>query len=447
MLLVELILVLILSMIKFHLLSCVILLGFSFQDNNYEIVKLKKKVQGIILLTLILLVLHKQKEFVMKNFNFGIPQNIEAGMGSLNKLPEMLGKLNSNHVFLVSDRGLESLGVVGKVAAIIEAGNIKCSKYLDVVSNPTVDVVNDATSKFKESGATSIVVLGGGSPMDVAKAVGVLAVHGGVITDYEGPDKVPGPIVPTIAIPTTAGTGSEVTASAVISDEVRNYKLSVLSFEMIPKQVILDPSLIMTAPAGVAAACGIDAFIHAMEAFLSLNATPFTDAFGEKAMYLIGKYLRRFVANRKDEEAACAMMVGSTFAGVAFAWARLGNIHALSHPVSAFYHVPHGVANAILMPAVIEFNALADKEGKYEKIYNFLSEDDAPVKDFKPQMLTALVREINEQIGIPSGLAQVGVKEEGIEAMAADAMKAGNILVNPRQTNVKDCIALYKASM
>lgn len=383
----------------------------------------------------------------MKDFNFIIPQDIQVGIGSLSKLPTMLQKLNSTHTFIISDRGLESIGVVKKVQDIIESSGLKCSSYLDVIPNPSVDCVNEATESYKKCGATSIIALGGGSPMDVAKAVGVLATYGGDIRDYEGPDKVPGDIVPTIAIPTTAGTGSEVTASAVITDEERNYKLSVLSFKTTPSQVILDPTLIMTAPAFVAAPTGIDAFIHAMEAYLSLNSNLFTDAFAEKAMSLIGGNIRRFVANRKDEEAAYAMMVGSTFAGFAFAWARLGNIHALSHPVSAYYHVAHGVANAILMPAIVEFNALADKDGKYEKIYNFLSGESKPVKDFKPYMLADLIRKLNAELGIPKGLAEVGVKEEGFEAMANDAIKSGNILVNPRQTTLKDCIDLYKASM
>lgn len=218
----------------------------------------------------------------MKEFRFKIPQNIEFGMGSLKKLPEILKEDNSEHVFLISDRGLESIGVVKKIQDIIEEGGITCTTYLDVIPNPTVDIVNEAAALYKECKASSIVALGGGSPMDVAKAVGVLVNYGGKITDYEGNFKVPGPIVPIIAIPTTAGTGSEVTASAVITDEARNYKLSVFSYELIPKYAVLDPELIMTAPASIAASCGIDALIHAVEAYISLNASPFSDAMAEK---------------------------------------------------------------------------------------------------------------------------------------------------------------------
>lgn len=366
-------------------------------------------------------------------------------MGSLQKLPRILMESHSEHVFLVSDRGLEKLGVVKKVQNIIEAGKIRCSTYLDVIPNPTVEVVNQAVALYRSCGATSIVALGGGSALDVAKAVGVLANFGGKITDYEGNHKVPGPIVPMIAIPTTAGTGSEVTASAVITDEERNYKLSVFSYEILPRYAILDPQLIMTAPAPVAAACGVDALIHAIEAYLSNLASPFSDTMAQKAMELIGKYLCRFVANRTDEEAACAMMAGSNFAGISFAWARLGNVHAMSHPVSAYFHVPHGVANAILLPTVMEYNALAD-HGRYEKIYSYLCPEEKR-EAFKPEMLVEELKSMNARLGIPSGLSQVGVTEDKIPAMAEDAMKSGNIPANPRQTTIEDIIKLYHRAL
>lgn len=382
----------------------------------------------------------------MKGFNFKIPQNIEFGVGSLQKLPAIIRELKAEKVLLVSDRGLESVGVVKKIQDIIENGGIACETYLDVVPNPTVDVVNEAAAKYKDCGASCLVAVGGGSAMDTAKAVGVLAKFGGKITDYEGNFKVPGPIVPMIAIPTTAGTGSEVTASAVITDESRNYKFSVFSYENLPKYALLDPELIMTAPASIAASCGVDALIHAMEAYVSRNASPFTDAMAEKAMELIGANLRRFVANRQDEDAASAMMLGSTFAGISFAWARLGNVHAMSHPVSAYFHVAHGVANAILLPYVAEYNALAD-HGRYEVIYNYIKEENGVTENFVPEMLVEEIKKLNHVLGIPEKLSEVGVTEDKIPAMAEDAMKSGNIPANPRQTNIKDIIALYHKAL
>lgn len=382
----------------------------------------------------------------MNDFNFKIPQNIVFGMGSLKKLPEILKESGALHVLLISDRGLEQIGVVKKILDIIEAGETGCTSYLDVVPNPTVAVVNEAAALYKSCGADCIVALGGGSPMDVAKAVGVLANYGGKITDYEGNHKVPGPIVPVIAIPTTAGTGSEATASAVITDEERSYKMSVFSYEILPKYAVLDPELIMTAPASIAASCGVDALIHAMEAYVSNHATPFSDAMAEKAMELIGGNLRRFVANRMDREAACAMMAGSNFAGISFAWARLGNVHAMSHPVSACFHVAHGVANSILLPTVLEYNALAD-QGRYEVMYRYIRREKGEVKDFCPQMLIDEIRRLNKELGIPGSLSEAGVTEDMIPRMAEDAMKSGNIPANPRQTSLKEMIELYKRAL
>ncbi len=382
----------------------------------------------------------------MNNFAFKVPQNIEFGVGSLNKLPEILKANESDHVFLISDRGLERLGVVKRVQDIIEAGGMACTAFLDVVPNPTINVVNEATELYKTCGSTSIVALGGGSPLDVAKAVGILATYGGEITDYEGLNKVPGPIVPTIAIPTTAGTGSEATASSVITDEARNYKFSVISYETLPKYALLDPELIMTAPAFIAASVGIDALIHAIEAYLSRQASPFTDAMAEKAMELIGANLRRFVANRQDVEAASAMMVGSNFAGMAFAFARLGNVHAMSHPVSAYFHVAHGVANAVLLPTVMEYNALADN-GRYEKISHYICESNKEAIDFTPQLLVDELKKLNTDLNIPASLSEVGVTADKIEEMATDAMKSANVLANPRQTSKEEMIELYKKAL
>lgn len=378
----------------------------------------------------------------MKDYTFKVPQDIVFGVGSLKRLPELLEKSGSKKMMVVSDRGLEKLGVVQKVLDIVETEGIETVSFLDILPNPTVDMVNAATKVYKESGATSIVALGGGSPMDVAKAVGVLARYGGSITEYEGAHLVPGPIEPIIAIPTTAGTGSEVTAFSVITDTSRNYKLTVFSYELL----LLDPEMIMSVPPMVAASCGIDALIHAWEAYTSLGASPFSDAMAEKAMELIGGNIRRFVANRKDEEAACAMMSGSMFAGIAFAWARLGDVHAMSHPVSAFFGVQHGVANSILLPVIVEYNALAD-HGRYEKIYNYISEDKEPVKDFKPEMLVAEIKKLNASLGIPKTLSEVGVTEDKIPQMAVDAMKSGNIAANPRQTTLKDVEMLYRKAL
>ena len=382
----------------------------------------------------------------MNPYTFKIPQTVEFGVGALAKLPSILDELGSEHVFLVSDRMLESIGVVGKVTSIVERAGIDCTCFLEVEPNPTVAIVETAAEAYAASGATSIIALGGGSPMDVAKAVGVLATFGGNITDYEGANKIPDRILPLIAIPTTAGTGSEATASAVITDVERNYKFYCRELQHPPRLRPARSGAHHDRSRRRRGACGVDAFIHAMEAYVSRNASPFTDAVAEKAMQLIGANIRRFVACRQDAEAASAMMVGSNLAGIAFAWARLGNIHAMSHPVSAYFHVAHGVANAVLMPTVVEYNALADN-GRYRVIFDAIRGCNDPIERFEPSMLVDELRRLNADLGLPASLSEVGVTEDTFEAMAEDAMKSVNVPANPRQTTKRDIIALYKKAL
>jgi alcohol dehydrogenase len=382
----------------------------------------------------------------MNEFTFSVPQNIVVGKGSLKKLPQISKELNGTHAFIISGPHLNKMGVVGACAEILKADGIAVSTFTETEGNPSVETVEAAVAAYKESGADYIIALGGGSPMDVAKAVGVVAKYHGSITEYEGADKVPGDIIPLIAIPTTAGTGSEVTAFSVITDHSRNYKLTVFSYKLIPSYAILDAELLTTAPASVAAACGVDAMVHAIEAYISKAASPFSDAMAEKALELIGKNIRLYVADRSNVEAAEQMLVGSLFAGIAFSWARLGDVHAMSHPVSAYYNVAHGVANAILLPVVLKYNALAD-QGKYLKIYNYISELPESAEQFIPDMLVRKIRQLNGMLGIPESLGEVGVTEEHLDAMADDAMKSGNIAVNPRKTEKKDILELYRSAM
>jgi alcohol dehydrogenase len=383
---------------------------------------------------------------MIKDFTFTVPQDIIFGVGSLSRLPEFLEKNKSDNVLLVSDRGLEALGTVAKVSDIMTAGGIKVTTFLDVEPNPSVETVNAATDIYKSSGATSVLALGGGSPMDVAKAVGILATFGGNIVEYEGAHTVPGKIVPIIAIPTTAGTGSETTPFVVITDRSRNYKLTVFSYNVIPSYALLDPELITGMPPFVAASTGIDALIHSLEAYLSKGASPFSDAMGQKGMQLIGKNIRAFVSDRTNMDAASAMLSASMFGGIAFGWARLGNVHAMAHPLGGFFNVPHGVANAILLPTILEYNALADN-GRYEEIYNYIKRPGKKIKGFTPDVLIDEVRELLADLSIPKTLSDVGVTADKIPEMSADAMKSGNILANPRQSTQKDIEALYAKAL
>lgn len=394
----------------------------------------------------------------MNQYTFSIPQKIMVGCGVFSKLSEAAQELGGKHAFLISGPSLYRYGVVNRAISILENVGIGADYFTDIEENPSVDTVEKAARAYRESGADFLVAVGGGSPMDVAKAVAVVAKYGGSIMEYEGAHKVPGKIIPMIAIPTTAGTGSEVTAFSVITDHERNYKLTVFSYELLPEYAILDPELITTVPASVAAACGIDAFIHAEEAYISQAATPFSEAMSEKAMELIGSSIRRYVANRNDREAAENMLTGSLFAGIAFSYARLGNVHAMSHPVSAYFNVAHGVANAAILPEIVRYNALAD-HGKYLKIYNYISPVKKTADNFEPAQLVDAVRELLADIGVPGNITNAVRTVKGrenttreellkfIEPMAEDACKSGNIAVNPRSSSPADIKELYKKAI
>lgn len=380
----------------------------------------------------------------MDSFSFTIPQNIKFGAGTLDLLPDLAKELGKSKGYIISGPHLNKIGMVAKCRKALKSAGMESECFTETEGNPSTDTVVKATEGFKKSNADFIVAFGGGSPLDVAKAVAVLATYGGNIVDYEGAGKVMGPVVPMIAIPTTAGTGSEVTAFSVITDHSRNYKLTVVSNYLLPAYVILDPDLIATVPANTAAACGIDAMVHALEAYISKAASPFSDIFAREALRLIGGSIRDYVADRSNPAACESMMVGSLFAGIAFSHARLGNVHAMSHPVSAYFDVPHGVANAILLPTVVDFNKDAADPEKYRYIYGCISKDMGADINFTPDMLATEIRMLNYELGILPTLSDIGVTSDKFEQMADDAMKSGNIQCNPQFTMKNDILKLYE---
>lgn len=380
----------------------------------------------------------------MDSFSFTIPQNIKFGAGTLDLLPDLAKELGKSKGYIISGPHLNKIGMVAKCRKALKNAGMESECFTETEGNPSTDTVVKATEGFKKSKADFIVAFGGGSPLDVAKAVAVLATYGGNIVDYEGAGKVMGPVVPMIAIPTTAGTGSEVTAFSVITDHSRNYKLTVVSNYLLPAYVILDPDLIATVPANTAAACGIDAMVHALEAYISKAASPFSDIFAREALRLIGGSIRDYVADRSNPAACESMMVGSLFAGIAFSHARLGNVHAMSHPLSAYFDVPHGVANAILLPTVVDFNKDAADPEKYRYIYGCISKDMGADINFTPDMLATEIRMLNYELGILPTLSDIGVTSDKFEQMADDAMKSGNIQCNPQFTMKNDILKLYE---
>src|SRR5665648_354627 len=354
----------------------------------------------------------------VEGFSFYLPTKLIYEVGAIKKkLSGEIKILNTNKVLVVTDPGVLKAGLLADVELTLKDNGIIYEVFSEVEANPSTDTCYKGYEIGKTMGAGALLTVGGGSAMDVAKAIAVLMTNGGDLTSYEGADKF------------------------------RNYKMSIASTRILPKVALLDPTVLNTLPPQIAAACGMDALTHAVESYINRASSPVTDAFGVEAIRLIGKYLRPFVANRANMEAAAGMMVASTLAGIAFCIARLGNVHAMAHPLGGFFNVPHGVANAILLPHVMKFNMLADN-GKYKRIAELLGEDVNRLTDMEaaPLAVQAILK-LSAAIGIPKNLTDVGVKEDKIAQMSVDAMASGNVKINPRVTVLADIEALYRGAM
>jgi len=372
---------------------------------------------------------------------FNILTSVSFGYGSLNNLNSILETNGFHNVLIVTDKGIRNAGIIDQVSEKIENADITI--YDGTLPNPTVANCEEAYELFKQQNIDVVIGVGGGSPLDVAKAVALLATNGGAITDYEGIGKFKENLSPLIAIPTTAGTASEVTNFTVITDEARKYKLTVGGLNLAAKWAILDPTLTLGLPPSITAATGLDALVHAIESYTSKAANDITKALAREAMRKIGKYLRIAVYNGEDRTAREEMLMGSLLAGLAFNNTRLGNCHAMSHPISAVYGVAHGVANAVIIPYVMKYNSFAAPE-LFTDIANDLGVNIEGLSLFESARAAAdAVRELAIDIGLPTDFRLFGVEEEKVKELTVDAMLSGNILVNPRLTKANDIEELY----
>ena len=378
---------------------------------------------------------------------FRCPTEVIYGFNSVKRLGEVLADLKVMKVLLVTDKGVRAAGILDVVADQIKGAGISFEVFEEVEPNPSVETVEKAFGVFMESKCEAIVAVGGGSPLDVGKAVGILGANGGSILEYEGVEKAKNVSAPVIAIPTTAGTGSEVTIYLVITDQKRSYKFTIVSKKAAAKVAILDPMLTTSMPPSLTASTGMDALVHAIESYTSLMSNPISEALAIKAIQLISANLRPAVFNGRDLTARDAMLMGSLLAGMAFNNTRLGNAHAMSHPVSAYFGVPHGVANAILIPYVMEFNLPAVPQ-KFKEIARAMGCNvDGLSAMGAAKAAVVAIWELLEDLGLPKKLSEVGVKEEAVSAMADDAMKSGNVLVNPRTTTREDILKIYRQAL
>jgi alcohol dehydrogenase len=343
------------------------------------------------------------------------------------------------------DQALLQSEICLNVKGILERSGVRVSIFTEIEPDPSARTVAKAFEVCKADNATALLAIGGGSTMDVAKAVGILATNGGRIHDYEGTEKFSAPPLPLLAIPTTAGTGSEVSGSCVITDTEKNLKMSIRHAALNPAKVaILDPMALKTLPATVAAHSGMDAFVHALESYLSLNASPMTDAINLYAIELISQHLRPFVANRSNLEAGLNMLCGSCLAGMTFGWTGLGNVHCMARFVGAFFHVSHGLSNAICLPYGAEFNLLADPQ-KYARIARAMGEDVRGLSEMEAgRRGLGAITELCRDLGIPRTLREVGATEDALPAMARLCVEANYNKWNPHHTTYEDFLALFR---
>ncbi|WP_158232784.1 iron-containing alcohol dehydrogenase [Sporosarcina sp. P17b] len=377
--------------------------------------------------------------------NFRNPTQITYGMEAINQIENIVNGQQFKNVLIITDPGILQTELISKIQSQLQNVNYKI--YGETQPNPTVANCNDALEMLKEIWADVVIAIGGGSSIDVAKAVALLATNGGTIEEYEGIDKFKQDLLPLIAIPTTAGTASEVTTFTVITNEEKQYKLTVGGIRLAPKWALVDPLVTKTLPPSITAATGLDALVHAIESYTSKAANPITQTLAREAIRKISANLRQAVYGGDNLVARDNMMMGSLLAGLAFNNTRLGNCHALSHPISAIYGVPHGVANAIIIPHVMEFNALAVPE-----LFGDIAEDMGENLEGLTLMERAeaavnAVKKLSKDIGINESFAEFNIGLEHLDQMTKDALLSGNIEVNPRITKYADVEELYKKSI
>ena len=370
---------------------------------------------------------------------------IVMGPGALKQLADEASALRANKVLIVTDQGLIKAGLVEKAQAVLEKAGIENAVFGDVEADPRYEIVADCVEMIRAENTDLIIGFGGGSPIDIAKVSAVMATNEGPISGYFGIDLIPKAGLSTLIIPTTAGTGSEVTPIAILSDHTEKLKKGIVSQHLFPSTALLDPELTLGLPAPVTAATGMDALIHAVEAFTSKNATTITDMFACQAMELIVNNIRTAFADGSNLVARSNMLEGSLLAGIAFCNAGVTAVHAFAYPIGAEFHIPHGVANSIMLTPVMEFNQLGNLP-KFARMAKYLGEntDGLSARQAANAAVEAL-RTLAADLRIPEHLSEFGIKEKDIPELAEGVMKVTRLLANnPRELTQKDAETIYR---
>jgi alcohol dehydrogenase class IV len=392
-------------------------------------------------------------------YQFASPTRVVSGRELIGSAGFEFAKEGAERTLLVTDSVIRETGLVEKVEGGIADGGLEVvGVFDDVPQDSDTAVVMRCAEQAKDAGADSFLAVGGGSVIDTTKAANVIFSHGGTIPEWEGVFGLPRerdgmgrplPLAPLAVVPTTAGTGSEASPVAVIKDSERGIKFVVLDFPLAPDLAILDPESTATLPAPIAAATGMDALTHAIEGVTSTEWSPHGDAYALHAIRLIRDNLERAVADTSDEEARGNMLVAANLAIAPAGFGATGITHSMSHPCGARYGVPHGVANAINLPPVIEFNAVASEQvaDQFRGAAELLGVDARGGGEQVGPALADHVRELRTRLGLPGRLSEVGVPEQGVPQLAEDAMGEGSTLVNPREPTADDFVELFHQAL
>jgi alcohol dehydrogenase len=377
---------------------------------------------------------------MISNFDFILPTKIKYGIGIIKVLGEELKLLGSKKVMIITDKGLFNTGMVNKITDIIEEVGIAYMIYDDIEANPKDYNVELCAEKARKESIDTIVAFGGGSPIDAAKAVAVLTKQGGKIRDYQGKGKIKDDCVPILTIPTTAGTGSEVTFSSVITDTKEKFKFTVKSTAIAAKTAIIDPELTLTVPPLITAATGIDALTHAIEGYTANCTEPIAEAVGLYAIEYIVNNIAMAVKDGNNLYARDKMMMGSLLAGLSFSHADVASVHCMAEALGSLYDAPHGMCNAILLPYVMEYS-LSSAEYKYARIARAMGIDEkedhtAAVKGIE------FIKKLSKEIGLP-GIKTLNVNTDDFVLLAEMSVKNGSNESNPREITKEDYIMLF----
>ncbi|HAS88949.1 MAG TPA: alcohol dehydrogenase [Desulfovibrio sp.] len=379
----------------------------------------------------------------MQVTKFAIPEVI-FGNGSITYLASCAQRLGAKRVLLVSDKGLEESGWVKIIIGLLKAANLDCVYFDGLTSNPRACQIQQGAKLYRDHKADVIIGLGGGSPIDASKGIAIIVSNGGDIHDYEGANRISRPLPPMILIPTTAGSGSDVSQYAIITDKVRKVKMAIISRSLVPNISIIDPDLLVTKPRQLILASAVDALAHAIESYVSKLASPFTESQALTAIRLIAGNIKP-AANSKDPEALKNLSIASTAAGMSFSNAGLGVGHSLAHSLGGRYDVTHGLTLPILLPAVVRFNKPC-AERKMETIARTINDScPAPAKQ-KKHDISEILQSMFEELEIPMRLREIVPDDDQMEEICRLAAKDACTVTNPREADCDDLLKICKES-